>query len=135
MSRIISVGLLASVIITTVIVANPAYGHKLISHDGTYTGFDSALRIPDHRISWAVCDDLGTGGEKFYTIDAERGELFYAGILVPKIDGPKEYSPSLFLVGPTGFEEQSAPFGKWPNTERFLYGGEFLGDQFYEPFG
>lgn len=125
----------STIIATAVIVANPAYGHKLISHDGTHTGFDSALRIPDHRISWAVYDDLGAGGEKFYTFDAERGESFYAGILVPKIDGLEEYSPSLFLVSPTGFEGQPVPFDDWPNTERFPYEGEFPGNEFYEPFG
>lgn len=135
MPKIILVAFLASVIITTIIMANPAYGHKLISHDGTHTDFDSALNIPDHRISWAVYDDLDAGGAKFYMFDAERGDSFYAGILVPKINGLEEYSPSLFLVSPTGFEGQPAPFSDWPNTERFAYEGKFPGDEFYEPFG
>ena len=116
-------------------MANPAYGHKLISYDGTHTGFDSVLQIPDHRISWAVYDDPGAGGEKFYMFDAERGEPFYVGILVPKIDGLDEYSPLLFLVRFTGFEGQSAPFASWPNTERFLYEGESPGDEFHDLFG
>ncbi|MCE2508014.1 MAG: hypothetical protein J4G04_01725 [Nitrosopumilaceae archaeon] len=116
-------------------MANPAYGHKLISHDGTHTDFDSALQIPDHRISWAVYDNLGAGGAKFYAFDAERGDSLYAGILVPKMDGLEEYSPSLFLVSPAGLEGQPAPFGAWPNTERFPYEGKFPGDEFYESFG
>lgn len=116
-------------------MANPAYGHKLISHDGTHTDFGSALQIPDHRISWAVYDDLVAGGAKFYAFDAERGDPFYAGILVPKMDGLEEYSPSLFLVSPSGFGEQPAPFESWPNAERFPYRGQFPGYEFYEPFG
>ena len=125
----------SSIIAATIIMANPAYGHKLISHDGTHTDFDSALQIPDHRISWAVYDDLGSGGAKFYTFDAEHGDSFYAGILVPKMDGLEEYSPSLFLVSPAGFREQPAPFEAWPNVERFPYRGKFPGGEFYEPFG
>ncbi len=136
MPRIIRMVFLASVIIAAIIIMeNPAYGHKLISHDGAHTDFDSALRIPDHHISWVVYDDMDAGGAKFYTFDAERGDSFYAGILVPKINGLEEYSPSLFLVSPAGFEGQPAPFGDWPNTERFPYEGKFPGDEFYEPFG
>ena len=136
MPRIILVAFLASAIIaTTVTIASPAYGHKLISHDGTHTNFDSALNIPDHRISWAVYDDLDAGETKFYTFDAERGDSFYAGIVVPKINGLEEYSPSLFLVSPAGFEGQPAPFSDWPNAERFPYEEKFPGDEFYEPFG
>lgn len=135
-SKIISAVFLASVIITaSILVADPAYGHKLISHNGTHTDFDSALQIPDHRISWAVYDNLGAGEAKFYTFGAEHGDSFYASISVPKMDGLEEYSPSLFLVSPAGFEGQSAPFEAWPNTERFPYEGKIPGDEFYEPFG
>ena len=69
-SKIVPLALLASAIITIpIITANPAYGHRLISHDGTHTDFDSALQIPDHRISWAVYDNLGSDGAKFYVFD------------------------------------------------------------------
>lgn len=133
--KIIPAALFASAIITAIITAGPAYGHKLISHDGAHTDFNSALQIPDHRISWAIYDDLGAGGAKFYAFDAERGDSFYAGISVPKVDGLKEYSPSLFLVSPAGFENDPALPGTWPNAEKFPYMGEFPGDEFYEPFG
>ena len=127
--------LLASGIIAAMMVANPAYAHKLISHDGEHMDFDSALQIPDHHTSWAVYDNLGAGEAKFYAFDAERGDSFYAGISVPKMGGLEEYSPSLFLVRPAGFEEQPGPFEDWPNAEKFEYGGEFPGNEFYEPFG
>ena len=133
MSKIVP-ALLASASIL-LMAANPAYGHKLIMHNDTHVDFDSALQIPDHRISWAVYDYLGAGGTKFYTFEAERGDPFYASIVIPKIDGLEDYSPSLFLVSPAGFEGQPGPFDSWPNTERFAYGGDFPGDEFYESFG
>lgn len=133
-SKIFPMMLLASAIIFVVTV-NPAYGHKLIIHNDTHTDFDSALQIPDHRISWAVYDYLGAGGAKFYTFDAEHGDSFYASIVVPKMAWLGEYSPSLFLVSPAGFDGQPGPFEAWPNTERFAYTGKFPGDEFYEPFG
>lgn len=127
--------LAAAIIVFTIVMMNPAYGHRLISHDDTHTDFDSALQIPDHRISWAVYDNLGVDGAKFYVFDGERGDSFYMSILIPQIDGLEEYSPSLFLVKPAGFEGQPASFEAWPNTERFPYEGEFPGNEFYEPFG
>lgn len=135
-SKIVPLALLASAIITiSIIMANPAYGHRLISHDGTHTNFDSALQIPDHRISWAVYDNLTMDGAKFYAFEGERGDSFYMSILIPKMDGLEEYSPTLFLVKPAGFEGQPVPFEDWPNTERFPYEEKFPGDEFYEPFG
>ena len=41
-----------------IISTSPAYGHKLISHDDTHRDFDSALQIPDHKISWAIYENL-----------------------------------------------------------------------------
>ena len=43
----------------TIISTSPAYGHKLISHDDSHRDFDSALVIPDHKISWAIYENLG----------------------------------------------------------------------------
>ena len=126
---------MAAAIIIISTTAGPAYGHKLISHDGTHTDFNSALQIPDHRISWAIYDDLGAGGAKFYAFDAERGDSLYAGVSIPRMGGLEEYSPVFFLVGPAGFKNDPALPGAWPNAERFPYEGEFPGDEFYEPFG
>jgi len=118
-----------------VISTGPAYGHKLISHDDKHTNFDSALHIPDHKISWAIYENLGTNEAKFYSFDAKQGDLFYASIVIPKINGLEEYSPTLVLLdGPT-FENSNASFKSQLNVEKFLYEGEFPGNEFYEPFG
>ena len=53
------------------LVTNPAYGHKLISHDDNHRSFEKALAIPDHKISWAIYENLGMGEAKFYSFDAK----------------------------------------------------------------
>ena len=58
--------------IAMIISISPAYGHKLISHDDSHRDFDSALVIPDHKISWAIYENLGTNETKFYTFDAKK---------------------------------------------------------------
>lgn len=103
---------------------NPAYGHKLISHDDTHRDFESALQIPDHKVSWAIYENLGENEAKFYTFEANEGDSFYASIVVPKIDGLEEYSPTLFLIGDDNFEKK-----------KINYEQNFPGNEFYEPFG
>ena len=121
--------------ILVIISTSPAYGHKLISHDDTHRDFDSALQIPDHKISWAIYDDLGTNEAKFYSFDAKEGDSFYASIVVPKIMGLEEYSPTLVLMDGAAFENNNASFENQLNTEKFLYEGNYPGNEFYEPFG
>ena len=120
--------------------SSPAYGHKLISHDDSHRSLDSALHISDHRISWAIYENLGTNEAKFYTFDAKKGDSFYASIVVPKISGLEEYSPSLLLMASDdetiSGNDDSGSFEKFPfRTEKSLYEGTFPGNEFYEPFG
>ncbi|MGY5144032.1 MAG: hypothetical protein ACW9XH_06075 [Candidatus Nitrosopumilus sp. bin_32a] len=103
---------------------NPAYGHKLISHDDTHRNFESALKIPDHRVSWAIYENLGENEAKFYTFEASEGDSFYASIVVPKIAGLEKYSPTLVLVGDENFGKKKINYEK-----------DFPGVEFYEPFG
>ena len=56
----------------SLIYISPAIGHKLISHDDSHRDFDSALVIPDHKISWAIYENLGVEETKFYTFDAKK---------------------------------------------------------------
>jgi len=121
--------------IFAIVSTNPAYGHKLISHDDTHTDFDSALQIPDHKISWAIYENLGANEAKFYSFDAKEDDSFYASIVIPKISGLEKYSPSLVLMDSATFENNPISFGTTLNTEKFLYEGKFPGTEFYEPFG
>ena len=106
------------------ISTNYASAHKLISHDDTHRDFDSALVIPDHKISWAIYENLGTNEAKFYTFEAKKGDSFYASIVIPKIQGLENYAPSLILVGEDKFI-----------MEKSIYEKGFPGNEFYEPFG
>jgi len=118
-----------------IVSVSPVYGHKLISHDDTHRDFESALKIPDHKISWAIYENLGAKESKYYSFDAKHGELLYASIVVPKIEGLENYSPTLTLVGKGVFENDNVPFETQLGTEKFSYLGEFPGREFYEPFG
>jgi hypothetical protein len=42
-----------------IVSISPAFGHKLIPHDDSHRDFDTALQIPDHKISWAIYENLG----------------------------------------------------------------------------
>jgi hypothetical protein len=119
----------------TIISTSPAYGHKLISHDDSHRDFDSALVIPDHKISWAIYENLGASETKFYVFDAEEGDSFYASIVIPKLEGLENYSPSIILMNDEMFNGENIPSNIESNIQKFLYEGDYPGNEFYEPFG
>ena len=123
------------VFLFVIVSVSPVYGHKLIDHDDAHTSYDSALLIPDHKISWAIYENLGVNEAKFYSFQAQKGDLFYASIAVPKISGLEDYSPSFVLVSPSISDIDSKSVETISNTEKFLYEGTFPGNEFYEPFG
>ena len=120
--------------IAMIISISPAYGHKLISHDDSHRDFDSALVIPDHKISWAIYENLGTNETKFYTFDAKKGDSFYASIVIPNLDGLEKYSPSLILMN-EDMSNGNTPSNIQSSIQKFLYEGDYPGNEFYEPFG
>ena len=107
---------------------NQAFAHKLISHDDSHRDYESALVIPDHKISWAIYENLGTNEAKYYTFDAKKGDSFYASIVIPKIPGLEFYSPTINFIEPNEDERKFV-------VEKFLYEGDYPGNEFYEPFG
>jgi len=112
------------IFLLVLVSTNQAFGHKLISHDDNHRNFDSSLVIPDHKISWAIYENLGTNEAKFYTFEAKKGDSFYASIVIPKIQGLENYAPTLVLVGEDNFI-----------MEKIIYENGFPGNEFYEPFG
>ena len=123
------------VFVMMLIAISPAYGHKLISHDDSHRDFDSALVIPDHKISWAIYENLGVEESKFYTFDAKKGDSFYASIVIPKLEGLEKYSPSLILMNDDLYKGDGPSSKIESSVEKFLYEGDFPGNEFYEPFG
>lgn len=118
------------VLVLSILSVNSVYGHKLISHDNSHTDIENALNIPDHKISWAIYDDLNANQAKFYSFDAKAGDSFYASIVIPKITGLDDYSPTMILLTPQP-DNTSTQF----TQQKFLYEGNFPGFEFYEPFG
>lgn len=120
--------ILFALVAISIVSSNSAYGHKLLSHDDSHRDIDSALQIPDHKISWAIYENLGKNEAKFYKFDAKQGESFFASIVVPKLEGLEEYSPTIILMEPRTNGMSSA-------QQKFLYEGDYPGFEFYEPFG
>ena len=109
------------VLVLSILSVNSVYGHKLISHDNSHTNIENALNIPDHKISWAIYEDLNTNQAKFYSFDAEAGDSFYASIVIPKITELDDYSPTLILLTPES-NDGSSQF----TQQKFLHKGIFV---------
>lgn len=61
--HIINLILITSMLIIITLDAN---AHKLISHDESHTELKNALDIPNHKISWAIYEDLKHNQVKYY---------------------------------------------------------------------
>ncbi len=127
--------ILLLIFVFTLISIPSALGHKLISHDDSHRDFDSALVIPDHKISWAIYENLGVEETKFYTFDAKKGDSLYASIVIPKLDGLENYSPSLILMNDDLYKGNLPTNNIESSVQKFLYEGNYPGNEFYEPFG
>ena len=123
------------VMMLVVFSTSPVYGHKLISHDDSHKSFKTALNIPDHKISWAIYENLEANEAKFYTFEGKQGDSFYAGIVIPKIQGLENYSPSLIIMHSDTSRIIEKSFAIDWKSEKFLYEDNFPGFEFYEPFG
>ena len=128
--------ILGLILLLIIISTSPAYAHKLISHDDSHRNFEQALVVPDHQISWAIYENLGANEAKFYKFSAKHGESFYASIVIPKISGLEDYSPTMALIGHGIQSNDSIPFETSNmGVKRVDYQSDFPGREFYEPFG
>ena len=127
--------IIALLFVIAVISTSPAYAHKLITHDDTHRTLNSALHIPDHKISWAIYENLGPDEQKFYSFDAKPGDSFYASIVIPKIPGLEEYSPTLVLINGNYIENDVPLLESQAVMTKSVYDGKLPGNEFYEPFG
>ena len=125
------------ILLTALIIVsfNPVYGHKLITHEGTNLSFDTALKIPDHKISWAIYEDLKSDESKFYSFEAKKGDSFYASIVIPKIEGLEGYSPTILLTNLSTVKGDEISSTSQTYIQKVSYEGNYPGMEFYEPFG
>ena len=126
------------VVIFLILFTGTAHAHKPIESDGTNENYQNALKIPDHKISWVIYENLESNDAKFYEFDAKKDDSFYASIVIPKLEQLENYKPSLALIG------EGIPTNDLPDIEATLpaggitiynYDGEIPSKEFYEPFG
>lgn len=129
------IALVMFMIIFSIVIVQ-AHGHKPIQSDQQNTTIENALKIPDHKISWVIYEELGPYQKKFYQFEANKGDSFYASIVIPKLERQENYKPSLGLVfgdeikDSYAIQESLAQDGLISNYE-----GVIPSKEFYEPFG
>lgn len=115
----------------------PGFAHKPISSDGSNVNYENALLIPDHKISWAIYEELEKSQTKFYMFDAKAGDSFYSSIVIPKLDRFENYKPGLALISEQievnaihNINSDLPPGG----IIVYNYDGQIPSSEFYEPF-
>ena len=124
-----------------------AFAHKLIPTDGSNNDIVSALEIPDPVVSWAMYEELSNNA-LYYKFDAEKGDKLFANIVIPKLDGLENFTPSLVFIAPSFTinlitelkvldSTKSFPFSIPDGYDAivFDYDGVLPSKEFYEPFG
>ena len=124
-----------------------AFAHKLIPTDGSNNDIVSALEIPDPIVSWAMYEEL-SNNVLYYKFDAKKGDKLFANIVIPKLDGLEDFSPSLVFIAPTFTINLITELKVLDSTESFPfsipdgydaivfdYDGVLPSKEFYEPFG
>ena len=124
-----------------------AFAHKLIPTDGSNNDIVSALEIPDPIVSWAMYEEL-SNNVLYYKFDAKKGDKLFANIVIPKLDGLEDFSPSLVFITPSFTVNLITELKVLDSTESFPfpipdgydaivfdYDGVLPSKEFYEPFG
>lgn len=124
-----------------------AFAHKLIPTDGSNNDVVSALEIPDPIVSWAMYEEL-SNNVLYYKFDAKKGDKLFANIVIPKLNGLEDFSPSLVFIAPSFAVNLITELKVLDSTKSFPfpipdgydaivfdYDGVLPSKEFYEPFG
>ncbi len=144
MKRLILMTLLLCCIM---ILPASAFAHKLIPTDGSNNDIVSALEIPDPIVSWAMYEELNNN-VLYYKLDAKKGDKLSASIVIPKLDGLEDFSPSLAFIAPSFTINLISELKVLDSTKSFPfpipdgydaivfdYNGKLPSKESYEPFG
>lgn len=140
----------ALVVILAFVAPAAANAHKPLEVEAPNGDFESAKLIPDHRVSWAVYEELGgsapASAADYYKFEAREGERFYAQVTIPKLDQLADFTPSLAIVG-NGIGQADVELGgsilvqdtTFPAPDGMDaividYDGPLPSTEFYEPF-
>jgi hypothetical protein len=131
-----------------------ANGHKPLEVvDDSNNNFTTAKEIPNHRISWAIYEELtGSNDIHYYKFAAKEGERLYAQVSIPKLEKFSAFAPTIALVesdltatnlesGEYSVREYAHDTGDLPfaipSGMRAIvidYNGPIPSSEFYEPF-
>jgi len=128
-------------------------GHKpLETHGINNNDFVTAKEIPNHRVSWAIYEELnGSDDVHYYKFTASKGDRFYAQISIPELQKFATFAPSIAMVGSNltainlegaqSVREYTSGSGDLPFTLPtgmtaivIDYNGPIPSSEFYEPF-
>jgi hypothetical protein len=123
-----------------------AYAHKPLDIHRGNLNYESAQLIPDHTVSWAIYKELDNSPD-YYKFEARAGERFFSQMTIPKLEGLRDFTPSLALIGPDlasakieSHKESrvlaSVPFSVPESMDAVAidYAGQIPSPEFYEPF-
>ena len=144
MNRLI---LIIPLLFCMMILPTSASAHKLIPTDGSNIDISSALEIPDPVVSWAMYEELGNN-VLYYKFDAKKDDKLFASIVIPRLDGLEDFSPSLVFIAPSFTMNLITELKVLDSTKTFPfsipdgydaivfdYDGVLPSKEFYEPFG
>ena len=144
MNRLI---LIIPLLFCMMILPTSASAHKLIPTDGSNIDISSALEIPDPIVSWAMYEELDNN-VLYYKFDAKKDDKLFASIVIPKLNGLEDFSPSLVFIAPSFTMNLITELKVLDSTKTFPfsipdgydaivfdYDGVLPSKEFYEPFG
>ena len=144
MNRLI---LIIPLLFCMMILPTSASAHKLIPTDGSNIDISSALEIPDPIVSWAMYEELDNN-VLYYKFDAKKDDKLFASIVIPRLDGLEDFSPSLVFIAPSFTMNLITELKVLDSTKTFPfsipdgydaivfdYDGVLPSKEFYEPFG
>jgi hypothetical protein len=129
-----------------------ANGHKPLKVVDSNIDFSTAKEIPNHKISWAIYEELsGSNDVHFYKFAADEGERLYSQLSIPKLEKFSTFAPSIALVGSNvaasnleggysvreyAHDIDDLPFAIPPGMRAIVvdYDGPIPSGEFYEPF-
>ena len=139
--------LMALLLCCIMIIPTSAFAHKLIPTDGSNIDISSALEVSDPIVSWAMYEELNNN-VLYYKFDAKKGDKLSASIVIPKLDGLEDFSPSLAFIAPSFTinliselkvldSTKSFPFPLPDGYDAIIfdYNGKLPSKESYEPFG
>ena len=127
-------------------------GHKPLKVVDSNNDFTTAKEIPNHRISWAIYEELsGSNDVHYYKFAADQGDRLYSQLSIPKLEKFSTFVPSIALVGNDvsavnlegrysvqeyAHDVGDLPFAIPPGMRAIVvdYNGPIPSSEFYEPF-